>query len=299
MRPNDIGLALLVVLIWGVNFVVIKVGLRGVSPFVLGGLRFLFASFPAVLFIPRPRLPLRFYVGFALTAFFGQFALLFWAIKLGMPSALASVVQQSQAFFTVAFAALLLRERPNRVQIAGTVVAALGLAWIGVGSGASFPMLAFLLNLAAAASWAIGNLVSRSLSSRGPAHGVGFVAWAGLLPVVPFFGLAWALEGRDGVAASLRAMDAWSWAAVAYLAFAATLGGYALWNRLLKAYPAGQVAPFALLVPVVGLLSGTLLLGERVGAAQVAGSGLVATGLTLPMAAGWLARRRGAGTRDR
>ena len=292
LRPNDLVLALLVVVLWGVNFVVIKVGLRGVSPFVLGGLRFLFASLPAIFFLRRPRVPLRLYLGFALTAFFGQFALLFWAIKLGMPAALSSVIHQSQAFFTLALAAIVLGERPTRAQIAGTVVAALGLAWIGAASGASFPLAAFALNLCAAASWAVSNLVSRSLSRHGPVNGLAFVAWSGLLPIVPFFALAWAFEGREAVTASFRAMDTTSWAAVAYLAFGATLGGYGLWNRLLKTYPAAQVAPFTLLVPVVGLLSGTLLLGEPVSATQLAGSALVAAGLALPVAAGWLGRSR-------
>jgi len=292
LRPRDLALALLVVALWGVNFVVIKLGLRGVSPFVLGGLRFVLASFPAVLFVERPRLPLRLYAGFALTTFLGQFALLFWAIKAGMPSGLSSVVHQSQVFFTLLFAAAVLGEKPGRAQIAGVVVAALGLAWIGAASGASFPLSAFALNLGAAAFWGAGNLVSRSLSRYGPVNGLAFVVWAGLIPIAPFFALAWAFEGSEAVAASFRAMNAGSWAAVAYLAYGATLGGYGLWNRLLKKYPTAEVAPFTLLVPVVGLLCGTLLLGEPLGAAQLAGSALVATGLALPLGAAWVERRR-------
>ena len=124
MRPRDVALALLVVLLWGVNFAVIKVGLRGVSPFVLGGLRMVFTAFPAIFFVRRPQLPFRVFAGFALTSFFGQFGLLFLAIKIGMPSGLASVVQQSQVFFTVLLAALVFGERPRRPQLAGTFVAA-------------------------------------------------------------------------------------------------------------------------------------------------------------------------------
>jgi len=291
LRPRDLALALLVVVLWGVNFVVIKVALRGVSPFVLGGLRFAVAAFPAVFFIERPRVPVRLYLAFALTTFLGQFALLFWAIKAGMPSGLSSVVHQSQAFFTVLLAAAILGEKPTRAQLAGIGVAALGLLWIGAESGTSFPLHAFLLNLCASLSWAVGNLVSRSLSRHGPVNGLAFVIWSSLLPPLPFFALAWAFEGREAVTKSLHAMDATSWAAVAYLAFGATLGGYGLWNRLLKAYPAAQVAPFTLLVPVVGLASGTLALGERLTAAQLAGSALVAAGLALPQAAAWSNRR--------
>ena len=291
MRPRDVALALVVVVLWGVNFVVIKVGLRGVSPFVLGGLRFVFTSIPTVFFLERPRVPLRLVVLFALTTFLGQFSLLFWAIKVGMPSGLASVVHQSQVFFTVLLAAAVLRERPSPMQLAGTVVSALGLAWIGAESGGSFPLAAFVLNLCAAASWAAGNLVSRSLSRHGASSSLSFVVWSALLVPLPFFGMAWAFEGGEAVVASVRAMGVGSWLAVGYLAFGATLGGYGLWSRLLKAYPAAQVARYALLVPVVGLVAGAVVLGERFSLVQLMASGVVAAGLALPVATDWWQRR--------
>ena len=292
MRPRDTALALLVVVLWGVNFVVIKIGLRGVSPFVLGGLRCALAAVPAVLFLKPPRVPLRLYAAFAFPTFLAQFALLFWAIRLGMPSGLTSVVQQSQAFFTVLLAAAVLRETPTRSQLAGICVAGAGLALIGSESGASFPLAGFALNLCSAAFWSLGNLASRALSRYGPVSGLAFVVWASLLVPVPYFALAWGIEGKQAIADSFHAMDALSWAAVAYLAFGATLGGYGLWNRLLKTYPAAQVAPFALLVPVIGLVCGALAFGERFTGAQLAGSGLVAAGLALPLATARLLRPR-------
>jgi O-acetylserine/cysteine efflux transporter len=291
LRPRDIALALLVVVLWGVNFAVIKVGLRGVSPFVLGGLRMVFTAFPAILFVRRPHLPFRVFAGFALTSFFGQFGLLFLAIKVGMPSGLASVVQQSQVFFTVLLAALVFGERPRPPQLTGTFVAAIGLLIIGTQSGASFPLAGFVLTVLAAAVWALGNLVSRSLSRHGPVNGLAFVVWSALIPPLPFFALARIVEGPGAIAASLHAMDAGSWAAVGYLAFGATLGGFGLWNRLLKAYPAAQVARFTLLVPVIGLGCGTALFGEALSAAQLVGSALVVLGVGVPVAAMWLERR--------
>lgn len=290
MRARDVLLALLVIVLWGVNFVVIKVGLRGVSPFVLGGLRFALASFPAVFFLPRPRVPARLFVGFALATFLGQFSLLFWAIKVGMPSGLSSLVLQSQVLFTVLLAALFFRERPRRLQLAGLAVAAAGLAWIGLRGGGSFPVAGFLLTLCAAASWAAGNMASRALSRHGPVNGLAFVVWAGLLPIVPFFALAWIVEGPDVVAASFRAMGPTSWAAAGYLAYAATLTGYGLWNRLLRQYPAAQVSRFTLLVPVVGLFSGAVALGEQLTADHLLGSALVVLGLGLPLLAAWSPR---------
>jgi O-acetylserine/cysteine efflux transporter len=290
LRPRDVALAFVVVLLWGVNFVVIKVGLRGVSPFVLAGLRLAFTAFPALLFVERPRLPWRIFAGFALTTFFGQFSLLFLAIKLGMPSGLTSVVQQSQVFFTILLAAAVFHERPHALQIVGMFVAALGLFWIGATSGSSFPFVGFVLTLLASASWAVGNLVSRSLSRFGQVNGLAFVVWSGIVPPLPFFALSFAVEGGAEIARSFRQMTALSWAAVGYLAFGATLGGFGLWNRLLKHYEAALVARFALLVPVIGLVCGSVLLGERVSLAQIGGSALVVAGLALPFAAMRLAR---------
>ncbi len=167
------------VLLWGVNFVVIKLGLRGISPFVLGGLRMLLTALPAVFVIPRPQIPLRLHLGFGLFTFLGQFSLLFLAIKVGMPSGLAAVVQQSQVFFTVILAALVFGERPRRSQIVGTAVAGAGLVWLALARGSSFPLAGFILTVCAAASWAVGNLVSRSLS-RYSVNVLAFVVWSAL-----------------------------------------------------------------------------------------------------------------------
>ena len=298
MRPRDLALVLLVVLLWGMNFVVIKLGLRGVSPFVLAGLRFTLTALPAIFFLSRPKLPLRVYAGFALTTFLGQFALLFWAIKVGMPTGLSSLVHQSQAFFTVLLAAVVLGERPRPAQLAGMSIAALGLASIATGSGTSFPLAGFVLNLGAAVAWAAGNIVSRSLARHGEVNALAFVVWSALPLPVPFFALAWAFEGRDRVAASFTAMDAVSWAAVAYLAFGATLTGYGLWSRLLRTYPAAQVARFTLLVPVIGLGCGWLAFGERPSTAQLAGCAFVIAGLALPFAAAASSRLVGATQRE-
>jgi O-acetylserine/cysteine efflux transporter len=285
MRLRDLALVLLVVLLWGVNFVVIKLGLRGVSPFVLAGLRFTLTAFPAIFFLRRPKLPLRVYAGFSLFTFLAQFTLLFWAIKVGMPTGLSSLVHQSQAFFTVLLAAVVLGERPQRAQLVGMAVAALGLVSIASASGKEFPLAGLLLNLGAAVAWAAGNLVGRTLARHGEVNALAFVVWAALPLPIPFFALAWALEGQGAVVASLTAMDAVSWAAAAYLAFGATLGGYGLWSRLLRSYPAGQVARFTLLVPVIGLLCGWLAFGERLTAAQLLGCALVIAGLALPFVA--------------
>jgi O-acetylserine/cysteine efflux transporter len=281
VRPLDLALALLVVAVWGVNFAVIKTGVAEVPPLLLGALRFLLAACPAVFLLPAPKVPWRLYLAYGMTISVGQFAFLFSAIHLGMPSGLASLVLQSQAFFTMLFAAWWLGEPWRRSQLAGLVLAAAGLALIGSAHGLSMPLTGFLLTLAAASLWATGNIVTRAVARCGPVNQLAFVVWASLVPPLPFLALSWLIEGPSAMAAALSAFSWRSFAAVAYLAWAATLLGYGLWTRLLSRYPANQVAPFSLLVPVVGLTTGWLVFDEALQPVHFAGGALLMIGLAV------------------
>ncbi|HSI50375.1 MAG TPA: EamA family transporter [Ideonella sp.] len=293
LRPADLALALLVIVVWGVNFAVIKVGVAGVPPFLLGAMRFALAAFPALLVFRPPKLPLRLYLAYGLTISVGQFAFLFTAIHLGMPSGLASLVLQSQAFFTMFFAAFWLKERWQANQLVGLLLAAGGLALIGSAHGASMPLVGFGLTVAAAVMWACGNIVTRSLNRYAPFNQTAFVVWASLVPPLPFLALSYLLEGPQAIGAALRNFSLPSFGAVAYLAWAATLFGYAVWTRLMGRYPANRVAPFSMLVPVVGLSTGWLVFGEALQPIHFAGGALLMLGLLVNLFGGpWLARLR-------
>jgi O-acetylserine/cysteine efflux transporter len=278
MSPKDLLLALVVVVAWGINFVVIKMGLHGVPPMLLGALRFLLAAFPAVFFVKRPKLPWRWLFAYGATISFGQFALLFYAMYVGMPAGLASLVLQAQAFFTLIFAMIFLRERFRAMNALGLLIAAAGLAVIAVQGGHEMTTAGFVLTLCAAVSWALGNIVTKKV---GNVDLVGLVVWGSLIPPLPFLALSYALEGPQRIAEALAGIGALSIFAVVYLAFIATLLGYSLWSRLLSRYPASQVAPFSLLVPIVGLASASLLLGETLSLAQLVGAALVMCGLAV------------------
>ncbi len=288
MSPRDLLLALIVVIAWGVNFVVIKVGLHGVPPMLLGALRFTLAAFPAVLFVKRPQLPWRWLLAYGMTISLGQFAFLFSAMYVGMPAGLASLVLQAQAFFTLIFAAFFLHERFRLPNVAGLLIAAAGLAVIGMQGGHAMTLAGFVLTLCAACSWALGNIVTKKV---GKVDLVGLVVWGSLIPPLPFFALSYALEGPQRIAAALSGISAMSIFAIVYLAFIATLIGYGLWSRLLSRYPASQVAPFSLLVPIVGLASASLFLDERLSGAQIAGAALVMAGLAVNVFGGWVVQR--------
>lgn len=295
MSPRDLLFALVVVLAWGVNFVVIKVGLHGVPPLLLGALRFLLAAFPAVLFVKRPQLPLRWLFAYGATISFGQFVFLFTAMYVGMPAGLASVVLQAQAFFTLVFAAIFLGERFRAQNVIGLLIAAAGLAVIGLqsssaaGAGAQAMTAAgFVLTLCAACMWALGNIVTKKV---GKVDLVGLVVWASLIPPLPFLVLSYFIEGPQRIETALAGIGVDSIGAIIYLAFVATILGYSLWSRLLSKYPASQVAPFSLLVPIVGLAAAALLLGERLSAAQIGGAALVMAGLAVNVFGGWARAR--------
>ena len=278
MTPKDLLLALLVIVVWGLNFVVIKVGLHGMPPMLMGALRFMLAAFPAILFVRRPQVPLRWMLAYGMTISLGQFAFLFYAMYVGMPAGLASLVLQSQAFFTLFFAALFLGERLRGSNLFGLLVAASGLVLIGLQGGQAMTLAGFALTIAAASMWALGNVVTRKL---GKVNLVGLVVWGSLIPPLPFLALSLWLEGPELISQSLRSLSLDSLLVLAYLAFGATILGYGLWSRLLSLYPASQVAPFSLLVPVVGISSSALLLGERLGSLQMVGAALVMAGLLI------------------
>ncbi|CCD37981.1 Permease of the drug/metabolite transporter(DMT) superfamily [Candidatus Paraburkholderia kirkii UZHbot1] len=261
----------MVIFAWGVNFVVIKLGLHNVPPMLLGVFRFALAAVPA-FFVKRPQIALRWLFAYGFTISLGQFALLFYGMYVGMLAGLASLVLQAQAFFTLVFAALFLGERIRAANVAGLVIAAAGLAVIGMQGGHAMTLTGFLFTLAASAMWALGNVVTKAM---GKVDLLSLVVWGSLIPPLLFLALSLIFEGPARIESSVAAIPLVSVCAILYLAFVATIVGYSLWGKLLARYPAGSVAPFSLLVPVIGLGSAAVFLGEGMSAAQIVGAGLV------------------------
>ena len=279
MKPAHIGLALLTAALWGFNFVMIRVGLdSGLPPLLMATLRFVVVAIPA-LWLPRPKIPAGRMIAIGMTLFVGQFALLFTGMAAGMPPGLASVTQQSQAFLTALIAAAVLRERPTGRAVLGMAVAFAGLALIGTTVGVDgVTGLGLALCLAAAASWAMGNVLLRGAGSS-PGGPIAFMSWLGIVPILPLFALSMALEGPAAIGQAMAGLNAGGIAAILYVAVAATTIGYGIWGFLMARYPATTVAPFALLVPVTGAASAALVMGESFGPLRLAGMALVLAGL--------------------
>lgn len=283
MSRGDWCCALAVIVIWGLNFVVMKLGLQTLSPMVLGALRFMVASLPFLLFVRPPKMPWGYVVAYGLAQGLGQFGLLFLGLRWGMTAGMASVVMQTQAFFTVILAVSLLGERAKPSQWWGLVLAFVGLIVIAAGHGEGalqMSLAGFVLTLGAAFMWAVSNLVARKASQVAPGYApLPFIVWSSLVPIAPFWLLAWMLEGSDGIVQQLQLADDKAVFAVVYLALLATVLAYSLWTLLLQRHTAARVTPYSLLVPVVGLMAAMVVLGEQPTGMQWLGTAMVVLGM--------------------
>ena len=276
MTPRDLLLALLVVLLWGLNFVAIKWGVDAMPPLLLTAMRYTFAALPAVFFIRPPKVRLAVIATYGVAVGVLQFGSLFVAIKLGMPAGLSSLVIQMQAFFTMGLAALFLGERPGWPQLVGAAIALLGIIVIGLERLGGAALLPLLLTLAAALGWSVANIATKK---AGKIDMLAFVVWSSLIPPIPLLAASLLTEGAT---ADWAALSHFSWllvGVVAFNSFGATLVGFGLWSVLLTRYPASVVAPFALLVPVFGIAGSALLLHEPLSSLEVIGSVLIFLGL--------------------
>jgi O-acetylserine/cysteine efflux transporter len=273
-------LALVVAVCWAVNFVVIEIGLESFPPLLFAALRFGLIAFPAIFFVPRPDVRWPAVVAVGLFICVGQFGVLFVAMNIGLPAGLASVIAPLQPVFTIPLAVVVLGERPTRRQVVGVAVAVLGLGAIAAGRAHGVPLLAVVLGVASAASWGCGNVVTRA---AGPKRPFSLLVWSSLVAPVPLLGLSLAFEGVDRWQSAASSVGASGVAALAYVVIVSTFFGYGMWYRMLSRYPASTVAPFTLLVPVVGIITAWLARDERPTWGELAGSFVVLVGLGLAL----------------
>lgn len=278
MRTQDILTALTVAIVWGLSFAAIKFGVNEIPPLLLTAERFALAAIPAVFFLPRPKVPWRIIAGFGFILGVVKFSALFLAIKMGMPTGLSAVVIQTQVFFTILVAALVFRERPTRLQLIGAGLAFSGVGLIAFSKSAGAPLLPFFTVLFAALCWAAANMVAKA---AGKVDMLAFSVWSSLIPPIPLFILSLIFEGPEAIRQSLSAPSWLAWASLLYMTYAATLFGFSFWNHLLTRYPTAAVAPFALLVPVIGLVTGAILFAEPMPGIVIAGAAMVLTGLAV------------------
>ncbi|OZI77951.1 EamA family transporter [Bordetella genomosp. 12] len=280
-------LALLVVFIWGTNFVVIKWGLADFPPFLFAALRFILCVLPWLFFFRRPKVPWSALAAVGVLLGAGQFGLLYWAMQGSISPGLASLVVQSQVFFTIILAVILAGERPRGGQYAALGLAAAGyllVAWHSVADPAAAVTLGGLgLVLAAGLCWACANTVVRGV---GRVNMAAFIVWSSVFAIVPVLLISLLMEGPARMAQAISHAGWAAWATVLWQAVGNTVVGFGVWNWLLVRHPAALVTPLALLVPVFGMLSSALLLGEPLPGWKILATLLVMAGLALNIYAG-------------
>lgn len=278
MPLRDVLIALVVATIWGVNFTVIKLSVGELPPLLVAALRFFFAAVPVIFFVARPQAPWRLVIGYGLFMGCALYALLNLAIFMGLSASLASLALQVQAMFTIGLAFFVFGEVPRRLQIVGAAVAFAGIGVIAWGHGAGGELVPIAILMVAALCWGTANIISKK---AGAVPMVPFTVWGNFFASIPLFALSFAFEGGTSAFAGLMPP---SWSVVgliAFLAYPATLFGFAMWSGLLSRHSAATVAPFTLLVPIAGISSGVLILGEPIYPVDIAGGMLVFAGLIL------------------
>jgi O-acetylserine/cysteine efflux transporter len=285
MPLRDRLLAVLVALCWGLNFPAIHLSLAQFPPFFLVAVRFSLIAVPTLLLVRRPAVPWRWVLGYGFGFGVLQFVFLYLAMATGMPTGLASLVLQSSAPFTVLLAGVLLRERLSARRAVGIGLAVLGLGGIaahraGLGGGAT--LLPVVLTLCGGLGWAFGNLANRQARAAEPFR---LTLWMSVVPPLPLLALSLAVEGPDAIGASLTTLGtrqgALALGGLLYTVLVATVVGSGVWTSLMARHPSSTVAPFSMLVPVVGIAASWLLLREPTPLVEIALGSLVVTGVLL------------------
>ncbi|NBP27569.1 MAG: hypothetical protein EBU74_08130, partial [Betaproteobacteria bacterium] len=274
-------LALIIMAVWGLNFIAMRWALDAVAPMTFAALRFFVVLVPLIFFVPRPKVPLRLLLGYASSSFSLQFCLIFLAVSINMPVGLISLVVQGQVFFSIGLAILIYRDRPSRWQIIGVSVGTLGIAAVGADLGQTMPLLAFIVTLCGALSWAVGNTFVKAM---GPVSAISLVVWASLIAVATLIPVSLVIEGTASWGVALRLLaqgDLVFWGSLLFNGFGASLLGYGGWSWLLRRHPTALIAPFTLLVPVFGLGSAAIILGEELRPGSWPGIIMVFVGLGL------------------
>lgn len=278
MPARDVALAVLIAVAWGFNFVVIKVGLETFPPLLFSALRFMLAALPLAFFLPRPATGWPVILGFGFMLGVVKFSLLFIGMDVGVSAGMASLLLQSQAFFTLILAALLLGERPGRTGILGMIVAFAGIGLVGATVDGASNLAGIALTLAAGLAWGASNIILRE---AGRVKMLNLIVWASLVPPLPLIAMSMVFEGPAAAAGAFAATGWPGVGAVLYVAFVATLFGFGGWGLLISRHGASRIAPFSLLVPIFGMSASAIVLGEAFGPLRLVGAALVLAGLAL------------------
>ena len=278
MLKKHLSLAVLVTLVWGVNFPITKLGLRAIDPFVLTGIRFALAALPLVFFIKRPAVKFSYVVAYGIIFGLGMWGVINYGIQVGVSPGIASLIIQLSVFFTMGWGFLLFKEKIRGAQMIGAVLALIGLAGIISTQEGNHAVLGVMLIVLSAVAWSIGNVI---IKKSGVKEIFSFMVWASLIPPIPLFLTAWLMHGSVAFEGLQASLDLTAVLSILFQVYLATHFAYWGWNSLLKLYPVSTVAPLSLLIPVFGIASSMLILDERISTPNLISIGIIIVGLAV------------------
>lgn len=278
MKKNHLFLAILVTFVWGINFPITKLGLRSMDPFVLTSIRFALAAIPLVFFIKRPKVGFGYVAAYGLIFGVGMWGVINYGIQVGVNPGIASLIIQLSAYFTMAWGAFLFKEKVRPIQIFGAFLTFLGIAGIISGQHGDHAVFGVLLIVVSAFAWSIGNVI---IKKSGVKEIFSFMVWASLFPPIPLLAFSWLLHGAAPFKDFGSHLNSVVILSIAFQVYFATHFAYWGWNSLLKLYPVSTVAPLSLLIPVFGIISSMLIIGEQVSLPEMISIAFVILGLAV------------------
>lgn len=278
MQKKHLILAILVTLVWGLNFPITKLGLQSVDPFILTAIRFTLAAIPLVFFIKRPAVNFGYVIAYGLLFGIGMWGMINFGIYLGINSGIASLIIQLSAFFTIGWGVFFFKEKIRNTQILGALLALLGLGGIIAAQQGAYGLYGITLIVFSAIAWSIGNVI---IKRSGVKEIFSFIVWASLFPPIPLFLFALFLQGETPYLQFVASLDIIVILSIVFQVYLATHFAYWGWNSLLKHYPVSMVAPLSLLIPVFGITSSMVIVGERVSSFEIISILIIITGLMI------------------
>jgi O-acetylserine/cysteine efflux transporter len=278
MQKKHLVLAILVTLVWGVNFPITKLGLRSIDPFVLTGIRFALAAIPLVFFIKRPAIKFSYVAAYGFIFGLGMWGVINYGIQVGVSPGIASLIIQLSVFFTMGWGALLFKEKLRGAQLIGALLVLVGLAGIISTQQGEHAILGVLLIVLSAVAWSVGNVI---IKKSGVKEIFSFMVWASLFPPIPLFFIAWLMQGAAPFENLHSSLDFTAVLSIVFQVYLATHFAYWGWNSLLKLYPVSTVAPLSLLIPVFGIGSSMLIIGEHISTPNLISIAIIIMGLAV------------------
>lgn len=280
MKPFHLFLALLLIFIWGFNWVIMKLGLDEMPPFLMAACRFFLTSMPWVFIVKRPNIPFSSVVIYGFLMFVVQFGFLFSGIYVGIPAGIASVIGQTQVIFTMFFSYLLLKERIYLHQVIGALIAFIGIGLVSWNLEGSITLLGVLLILSSALFWGLGSVYSKKLGKISPFP---LVVWGSLIAWPPLLLICYFFEGKEGIFPLVQQISLVSLGAIVYLTYFATFFGFGIWFYLLSRYPLATLAPLTLGIPIVATIFSSLVLNEPFELWNLSAAFLIIIGLAVDL----------------